>query len=105
MAPLPVTIGAPPETTRSSWSLIKIVAGLLPGPLGARARRAGLRGPAGGVGAAGLLRHPPPPARGGVRRPGDAAVHQVKVLRLLEGAALGELTGAVERARELGTAD
>src|SRR5512143_988145 len=76
MAPLPVTIGAPPETTRSSWSLIKIVAGLIPGPLGAQARRAGLRGAAGGVGAAGLLRHPPPEARGGVRRPGGAAVHQ-----------------------------
>src|SRR5512143_3637634 len=29
MAPLPVTIGVPPETTRSSWSLIKIVAGLI----------------------------------------------------------------------------
>src|SRR5512142_1524266 len=29
MAPLPVTIGVPLETTRSSWSLIKIVAGLI----------------------------------------------------------------------------
>src|SRR5512135_3057516 len=29
MAPLPVTLGVPPETTRSSWSLIKIVAGLI----------------------------------------------------------------------------
>ena len=50
--------------------------GPLPGPAGAQARGAGLRGPAGGLGAAGLLRRAPPPARGRVRRAGDAAVHQ-----------------------------
>src|SRR5512135_1814209 len=42
MAPLPVTLGVPPETTRSSWSLIKIVAGLIP-----RLRRSAL-GPGAG---------------------------------------------------------
>src|SRR5512135_1476251 len=61
MAPLPVTLGVPPETTRSSWSLIKFGAGLIaevarvgvdhlgepgvdatvPGPRSARARGVG----------------------------------------------------------------
>ena len=50
--------------------------GPLPGPAGAQARGAGLRGAAGGLGAAGLLRRPAPPAGGRVRRAGDAAVHQ-----------------------------
>src|SRR5512146_178217 len=41
MAPLPVTIGVPPETTRSSWSLIKIVAGLISGRGGGGYERRG----------------------------------------------------------------
>ena len=67
---------SPGRVDREDSSPVAGQADILPGPLGVQARRAGPRGAAGGVGAAGLIRHPRPPARGGVRRAGDAAVHQ-----------------------------
>ena len=66
--------GDPPPVLGPRAGLLR--PGALPGPAGAQARALDFAAPAGGLGAAGLLRRPAAAAGGRARRAGDAAVHQ-----------------------------